>query len=97
MADEISGLCDPTWLSCASRPSRLGLHELGTAHNCGEFLAEKRNLGFEGRRPLPFWGRRIAYGADPMMIGRYAIESTKPKVFEEAVNFKVPSKAAMRA
>ena len=23
-----------------------------------------------------------------MMIGRYAIESTKPKVFEEAVNFK---------
>jgi hypothetical protein len=31
-------LCDPTWLSCASRPSRLGLHQLGTAHNCGEFL-----------------------------------------------------------
>ena len=23
-----------------------------------------------------------------MIIGRYAIESTKPKVFEEAVNFK---------
>jgi peptidoglycan/xylan/chitin deacetylase (PgdA/CDA1 family) len=34
------------------------------------------------------YGQRIAYGADPMMIGRYAIESTKPKVFEEAVNFK---------
>jgi Polysaccharide deacetylase len=34
------------------------------------------------------WGRRIAYGADPMIIGRYGIESTKPQVFEEAVNFK---------
>ena len=32
-----------------------------------------------------------------MMIGRYAIESTKPKVFEEAVNFKGASKAAMQA
>ena len=34
------------------------------------------------------WGRRIAHGADPMIIGRYAIESTKPKVFEEAVKFR---------
>ncbi|HEY5707266.1 MAG TPA: polysaccharide deacetylase family protein [Terrimicrobiaceae bacterium] len=33
------------------------------------------------------YGQRIAHAADPMMIGRYAIESTMPKVFEEAVNF----------
>jgi peptidoglycan/xylan/chitin deacetylase (PgdA/CDA1 family) len=33
------------------------------------------------------WGRRIGYGADPMTIGRYGVESTKPKIFEEAVNF----------
>ena len=45
-----------------------------------------KQAGYEAA--FTVWGRRIAYGADPMMIGRYAIESTKPKVFEEAVNFK---------
>ena len=44
------------------------------------------------RRPLYRLGRRIAYGADPNGNGRYAIESTKPKVFEEAVNFKGSSR-----
>ena len=45
-----------------------------------------KQAGYEAA--FTVWGRRIAYGADPMIIGRYAIESTKPKVFEEAVNFK---------
>jgi hypothetical protein len=45
-----------------------------------------KQAGYEAA--FTVWGRRIAYGADPMTIGRYAIESTKPKVFEEAVNFK---------
>ena len=45
-----------------------------------------KEAGYEAA--FTVWGRRIAYGADPMVIGRYAIESTKPKVFEEAVNFK---------
>ena len=45
-----------------------------------------KEAGYEAA--FTVWGRRIAYGADPMTIGRYAIESTKPKVFEEAVNFK---------
>ncbi|HEY5741538.1 MAG TPA: polysaccharide deacetylase family protein [Terrimicrobiaceae bacterium] len=45
-----------------------------------------KQAGYEAA--FTVWGRRIAYGADPMMIGRYAIESTKPKVFDEAVNFK---------
>jgi peptidoglycan/xylan/chitin deacetylase (PgdA/CDA1 family) len=44
-----------------------------------------KEAGYEAA--FTVWGRRIAYGADPMTIGRYAIESTKPKVFEEAVNF----------
>jgi peptidoglycan/xylan/chitin deacetylase (PgdA/CDA1 family) len=44
-----------------------------------------KEAGYEAA--FDVWGRRIAYGADPMIIGRYAIESTKPKVFEEAVNF----------
>ena len=45
-----------------------------------------KQAGYEAA--FTVWGRRIAYGADPMIIGRYAIESTKPKVFEEALNFK---------
>jgi peptidoglycan/xylan/chitin deacetylase (PgdA/CDA1 family) len=45
-----------------------------------------KQAGYEAA--FTVWGRRIARGADPMMMGRYAIESTKPKVFEEAVNFK---------
>ena len=45
-----------------------------------------KQAGYEAA--FTVWGRRIGYGADPMVIGRYAIESTKPKVFEEAVNFK---------
>jgi peptidoglycan/xylan/chitin deacetylase (PgdA/CDA1 family) len=45
-----------------------------------------KQAGYEAA--FTVWGRRIAYGADPMTIGRYAIESTKPKVFEEALNFK---------
>ena len=45
-----------------------------------------KEAGYEAA--FTVWGRRIAYGADPMTIGRYAIESTKPKVFEEALNFK---------
>ena len=45
-----------------------------------------KEAGYEAA--FTVWGRRIAYGADPMMIGRYAIESKKPQVFEEAVNFK---------
>jgi peptidoglycan/xylan/chitin deacetylase (PgdA/CDA1 family) len=45
-----------------------------------------KQAGYEAA--FTVWGRRIAYGADPMIIGRYAIEATKPEVFEEAVNFK---------
>ena len=45
-----------------------------------------KEAGYEAA--FTVWGRRIAYGADPMIIGRYAIESKKPQVFEEAVNFK---------
>jgi peptidoglycan/xylan/chitin deacetylase (PgdA/CDA1 family) len=44
-----------------------------------------KQAGYEAA--FTVWGRRIAYGADPLTIGRYGIESAKPKVFEEAVNF----------
>jgi peptidoglycan/xylan/chitin deacetylase (PgdA/CDA1 family) len=44
-----------------------------------------KQTGYEAA--FTVWGRRIAFGADPMTLGRYAIEATKPKVFEEAVNF----------
>ncbi|HEY6676532.1 MAG TPA: polysaccharide deacetylase family protein [Terrimicrobium sp.] len=44
-----------------------------------------KQAGFEAA--FTVYGQRIAHGADPMVIGRYGIESTKPKVFEEAVNF----------
>ncbi|HEY5742882.1 MAG TPA: polysaccharide deacetylase family protein [Terrimicrobiaceae bacterium] len=33
------------------------------------------------------YGQRIGHGADATVIGRYAIESTKPKVFEQAASF----------
>jgi peptidoglycan/xylan/chitin deacetylase (PgdA/CDA1 family) len=33
------------------------------------------------------YGQRIGHSADPTMIGRYAIESTKPKVFDTAASF----------
>ena len=44
-----------------------------------------KQAGYEAA--FTVYGQRIGYGADPTMIGRYAIESTKPKVFEEAANF----------
>ena len=44
-----------------------------------------KQTGYEAA--FTVWGRRIAHGADSMTIGRYGIESTKPKVFEEALNF----------
>jgi peptidoglycan/xylan/chitin deacetylase (PgdA/CDA1 family) len=33
------------------------------------------------------YGQRIGHGAEATLIGRYAIESNKPKVFEQAANF----------
>ena len=45
-----------------------------------------KQAGYEAA--FTVYGQRVGYGADPTMIGRYAIESTKPKVFEEAANFK---------
>jgi hypothetical protein len=62
-------------------------------HCCGGFLyslafsisSTVKQTGYEAA--FTVWGRRIAYGADPMIIGGYGIETTKPKVFEEAVNF----------
>ncbi len=33
------------------------------------------------------YGQRIGHSADPTLIGRYAIESSKPKVFETAASF----------
>ena len=44
-----------------------------------------KQAGYEAA--FTVWGRRIAFGADPMTLGRYGIESTKPKVFAEALNF----------
>jgi peptidoglycan/xylan/chitin deacetylase (PgdA/CDA1 family) len=44
-----------------------------------------KQTGYEAA--FTVWGRRIAFGADPMTLGRYGIEPTKPKVFAEALNF----------
>lgn len=33
------------------------------------------------------YGQRLTHGADASMLGRYAIESTKPQVFQQAVGF----------
>jgi len=33
------------------------------------------------------YGQRLAYGAEAAMLGRYAIESTKPQIFQQAANF----------
>jgi len=34
------------------------------------------------------YGQRLAHNADASMLGRYAIEFAKPKIFEQAVTFK---------
>lgn len=36
------------------------------------------------------YGQRNVHGGDPTLIGRYAIESTKPEVFRQAVAFQGP-------
>ncbi len=41
--------------------------------------------GYEGA--FTVYGQRLPFGADASMLGRYAIESTKPKVFEQAIAF----------
>jgi len=33
------------------------------------------------------YGQRLAHGADASMLGRYAIESTKPQIFQQAAGF----------
>ena len=45
-----------------------------------------KEAGYEAA--FTVYGQRIGPSADPTIIGRYAIESTKPKVFEEAAAFK---------
>lgn len=47
-----------------------------------------KEAGYEAS--FTVYGQRITHGGDPMMIGRYAIESTKPKVFEQAIAFHGP-------
>jgi peptidoglycan/xylan/chitin deacetylase (PgdA/CDA1 family) len=44
-----------------------------------------KQAGYEAA--FTVYGQRIGHAADPTMIGRYAIESTKPKVFETAASF----------
>ena len=67
----------------------LGIQIKAFAYPYGLHNETVRNVVKQAGYEVAFavWGRRIAYGADPMTIGRYGIESTKPKVFEEAVNF----------
>ena len=45
-----------------------------------------KQAGYEAA--FTVYGQRIGHSAEATMIGRYAIESSKPKVFEEAANFK---------
>jgi len=53
-------------------------------HN--EAVRETANqAGYEAA--FTVYGQRIGHGADATMIGRYAIESNKPKVFEQAASF----------
>ena len=44
-----------------------------------------KQAGYEAA--FTVYGQRIGHGADATIIGRYAIESTKPKVFEQAATF----------
>ena len=44
-----------------------------------------RQAGYEAA--FTVYGQRIGHGAEATMIGRYAIESSKPKVFEQAATF----------
>jgi peptidoglycan/xylan/chitin deacetylase (PgdA/CDA1 family) len=43
------------------------------------------------------YGQRLGHDADPAMLGRYAIESTKPKVFDQAIVFSGPAATAASA
>jgi Polysaccharide deacetylase len=67
----------------------LGIQVKAFAYPYGLHNETDRNIVKEAGYEVAFTacGRRIAYGADPLLIGRYAIDSTKPKVFEEALNF----------
>ena len=44
-----------------------------------------KQAGYEAA--FTVYGQRIGHGAEAMLIGRYAIESSKPKVFEQAASF----------
>jgi peptidoglycan/xylan/chitin deacetylase (PgdA/CDA1 family) len=44
-----------------------------------------KQAGYEAA--FTVYGQRIGHGAEATLIGRYAIESNKPKVFEQAANF----------
>ncbi|HRJ70886.1 MAG TPA: polysaccharide deacetylase family protein, partial [Terrimicrobiaceae bacterium] len=71
---------------------KLGIQVTSLAYPYGLHNETVRGVAKEAGYEAAFtvYGQRVGHGADATMIGRYAIESTKPQVFQQAIAFTGP-------
>jgi len=68
---------------------RLGIKVKTLAYPYGNHNEEVRKVAMENGYEAAFtvYGQHLHYQGDPAMIGRYAVTSTNPKIFTQAINF----------
>lgn len=66
---------------------QLGISVKALAYPFGNHNAEVRRIAMESGYEVAFsvYGQRITYHSAPEQLGRYAIESSKPQIFESAM------------
>ena len=71
---------------------KLGIQVTSLAYPYGLHNETVRAVAKEAGYEAAFtvYGQRVGHGADATMIGRYAIESTKPQVFQQAIAYTGP-------
>lgn len=69
---------------------KLGIKVKVLAYPYGKHNEEVRQAAMDAGYEAAFtvYGQRLAHDAPAATVGRYAIESTQPKIFTEAINFR---------
>jgi peptidoglycan/xylan/chitin deacetylase (PgdA/CDA1 family) len=72
---------------------QLGIQVKSLAYPYGLHNETVRKVAMDSGYEAAFtvYGQKLPHGADPATLGRYAIESAKPDVFKQALNFSGPT------